>query len=71
MIKLKKSNRNGYFEKDIDLSDHISARLRKMAVLERGPKDGRESSHSGLGNYAVSTPSLIENRYLNQTQLID
>ena len=37
-------------------------------MLERRPRNGREGSHSGSSDYDASTSSLIENRYLNQTQ---
>ena len=33
-------------------------------MLERRPKDGREGSHSGSSDYAASTPSLIEDIYI-------
>ena len=68
LVKREESNKNGNFEKDKDLSEHISQRLRKMAMLERRPKDGMEGSHSRSSDYAPSTPLSIENRYPNQTQ---
>ena len=37
-VKREEGNINGNFEKDIDLSEHISKRLRKMARLEGRPK---------------------------------
>ena len=70
MVKREESNKNGNFKKGIDLSEHISERLRNMVMSERRPKDGREGSHSGSSDYATSTP-FIENRYSNLTQPID
>ena len=37
-VKREENNINEYFEKEINLSEHISERLRKMARLERRPK---------------------------------
>ena len=62
-VKREKSNINGNFEKDIDLSEHISKILRKMTRLEIRPENGREGSQSGSSDYAASTPLLIEKRY--------
>ena len=38
-----------------DLSEHITERLRKMAMSERRPWNGREDSHSGSSNYTALT----------------
>ena len=59
----KKNENSG---KGTDLSDHISERLQRMVMLERGHNDGRESNHSGSSDYPASTPSFMENRYPNQ-----
>ena len=64
----EESNRNGNSKKDIDLSEHISERLRKIALSEGSPRNGREGSCSGSSDYTALTLSSIENRYSNQTQ---
>ena len=35
LVKRKESNINGNFKKDVNLTKHISERLRKMVMLER------------------------------------
>ena len=70
LAKEEESNIDGNFEKNIYLSEHISEKLRRMAMLERKHRSNREGSHSGSSDYAVSMSSLIENRLLNQTQQI-
>ena len=65
------SNMDDNFGKEIDLSEHISEWLRKKAMLERRPKNGRKGSHCWSSDYTASNPPLIENRYLNQTWLAD
>ena len=62
---------NRKFDKDINLSEHVSERLKTTAVLERRPNDGREGSHSGSSDYTASALSLIENRYQNQIHQVD
>ena len=69
-VQIQERNIDGNFE-DIDLSEHISKRLREMAWLERRPENGREGSCSESSDYAASTLLLIEYRYPNQTQHID
>ena len=58
-IKGEKCNTNGNFEENIDLSEHISERLRKIAVLEK-IRLTSESSHSGSSDYAASTLSPVK-----------
>ena len=71
LVKGVGSNINGNSQKDIDLSEHISERLKKKAMLERRPRNGREGSHSGSSDYAALTTSSKVNTHPNQMQQID
>ena len=66
-IKWEESNRDGNFEKDIDLLEHISKKFRRTAMLERKPRCNREGSCGGSSDYAVLTSSLMENTFKSDT----
>ena len=58
---------DGNFEENIDLSEHISERLRRTAMLGRKPRSNRGGSHRGSSDYAALTSSTMKDKHLNQT----
>ena len=60
LVKVEKSNIDGNFEENIDLSEHISKRLRRMGMLEIKPRSNREGSYSGSSDHAASTSSSMK-----------
>ena len=67
-VKGEQYNTDGNLDENMDLSEHISERLRKTAMLEKKLRYTTEDSHSGSSNYATSAPSSLRDRDLNHTQ---
>ena len=64
MIKREMHNKDRNFEEIIDLSKHITKRLRKTTMLETKQRYTNESSHSGSCKSAALTSTSVKDKDL-------